>query len=264
MTKFFTLATTTALCLTYMPLSLQANQTTLYQYGTISALLAGDYREKVDLSTTKAHDNTFAIGAGVGLGEVVAINGVYYIADPHGQLKEMNKPSGFSFLTATDFKPNNSLNFSIKNKLSLEKLQEMIMSKVKSNQISYAILIKGQFKQILLRSEDYSKAQDLPLDIWLKQHENRYTLKDISGEMVTFFSPEYTKGFGVPGFHSHFVTDDKKTGGHVLNAEISKAQVEIMPIENINLRPGVVANYDHKKIDLDKLHDLENAELHTH
>ena len=126
--------------------------------------------------------------------------------------------------------------------------------------MSYAILIKGEFTRLLVRSENYANPINKPLVQWLKDNENRYTLKNISGEQVMFYSPSCTQGFGVPGYHTHVLSNDKKIGGHVLNGEIEHANVEIMPILDINLRPGAVRHQDHN-VSLKGLHKVENAKF---
>lgn len=45
--------------------------------------------------------------------------------------------------------------------------------------------------------------------------------------MVGFRMPEYMEGLNVPGYHFHFITDDRKAGGHVLDCLIEEAMVEI-------------------------------------
>ncbi len=233
---------------------------TEYQYGTISALLAGDYQQKVSVEQAKDDGNNFGVGAGIGLGEVVAVNGEYFIADPHGNMREMKDGDGLSFLTATDFKKDDALSFAVNKKITLAKLQAQISNKMKNNQNSYAVLVKGKFARVLARSENYDKEMGTPLVEWLKHNENRYMLKDVAGTFVMFYSPKYVAGFGVPGYHTHFLSQDDKLGGHVLNAEITKAEVEIMPILNINLRPGLALHHTNS-VDLSKVHSIENADL---
>jgi acetolactate decarboxylase len=41
--------------------------------------------------------------------------------------------------------------------------------------------------------------------------------------MVGFRFPEYAKGINVSGWHLHFLTKDRKRGGHVLDIKFEKA-----------------------------------------
>jgi acetolactate decarboxylase len=39
--------------------------------------------------------------------------------------------------------------------------------------------------------------------------------------------PGYIEGLNLPGYHLHFITDDKKMGGHLLDCLIQEARIEI-------------------------------------
>jgi acetolactate decarboxylase len=45
--------------------------------------------------------------------------------------------------------------------------------------------------------------------------------------MVGFRFPARAEGMNVPGYHLHFVSADRKRGGHVLDCEVSAARVEV-------------------------------------
>lgn len=45
--------------------------------------------------------------------------------------------------------------------------------------------------------------------------------------LVSFRFPDYSQGINVPGYHLHFLTDDRSAGGHVLGFHAHHAQVEI-------------------------------------
>jgi len=49
-------------------------------------------------------------------------------------------------------------------------------------------------------------------------------MENISGQIVGFRSPAYVKGIGVPGYHLHFISDDRTRGGHILGFEIAEAK----------------------------------------
>ena len=39
--------------------------------------------------------------------------------------------------------------------------------------------------------------------------------------------PPYIKGLNVSGYHLHFITDDKKAGGHILDLKAKNIKVEM-------------------------------------
>ncbi len=45
------------------------------------------------------------------------------------------------------------------------------------------------------------------------------------------WAPEFSKGLNVPGYHLHFITADRKAGGHILDIQVDEAlaKVDITP-----------------------------------
>jgi acetolactate decarboxylase len=234
-----------------------AGQATEYQYGTITALMGGDYSVKASVSEVKKH-NDFGLGAGVGIGEVIAVNGDFYLADPNGNASKMKKKDGLSYMTAINFNPKKSLSFRVDKEISITDLQKLILEKTANNQIMYAVKITGEFTSVLARSEDRDMDSQTPLVKWMKTHQHKFNLKNVEGTFVVFYTPKYIVGIGVPGFHTHYLSEDYKITGHVLNATVKSAKVEIEPIYNLNLRLGDVKSQE-KEVTLDGLHQLENV-----
>ncbi len=38
------------------------------------------------------------------------------------------------------------------------------------------------------------------------------------------WAPEFSEGLNVPGFHLHFITADRKAGGHILDIQVDEGQ----------------------------------------
>ena len=49
--------------------------------------------------------------------------------------------------------------------------------------------------------------------------------RDISGTLVGFWCPSFTKGLNVPGFHLHFLSADRQHAGHVLDFTLSDGSI---------------------------------------
>jgi acetolactate decarboxylase len=46
-----------------------------------------------------------------------------------------------------------------------------------------------------------------------------FEAENISGTMVGFYCPKFIGNINVAGYHFHFISDDKKFGGHVMEYE---------------------------------------------
>ena len=49
-------------------------------------------------------------------------------------------------------------------------------------------------------------------------------------------TPEYASGLDDAGLHLHFATKDRAVGGYLMDVVTGEVTVEIMPIDEINLR----------------------------
>ena len=203
-----------------------------YQYNTISSLMDGNYNKITSVAQAKRNCN-FGVGAGVGLGEVVALNGIYSIANPKGLASRMSPNAGLSYLTCSKFEPTQS--FTV-NDFTLSDIESEILQKYPYSPYM-AISITGKFNNVQARSEDIDQPPYTNLIDWMGNHQNKFTLTNIKGTLIIMYLNPSIIGVGVPGFHSHFISSDFKTLGHVLDAKISQAKVQIQIIDKLFVIP---------------------------
>ncbi|MCL9779816.1 acetolactate decarboxylase [Vibrio sp. S4M6] len=225
--------TLTALALTAAFASpLTFAQGTEYQYGTASALVDGQMGAVTTVKQVQENNN-FGIGAGVGLGEVIMVNGHAYIAGPKGKGREMRSTDGLSYMTATKFK--NSQTFIVKNIPNISTLERAITTLEKNTHLMYAIKVTGNFNNVEARSENYQTPPYTPIVTWMKNNQNVFNFKNTQGTLVMFQSPEFLNGVGVPGFHTHFISKNHQQVGHVFDVYIKNATVQLEPLNNLKL-----------------------------
>lgn len=231
-------------------------QGTEYQYGTSSALVFGQLGKVTTVKDVSKH-NDFGLGAGVGLGEVIMVNGHAYIAGPKGKGRELKSSDGLSYMTATEFKGGET--FTIKNVPNIAALQKQIKLLEKNDQLMYAIKVTGTFNNVEARSENYQKPPYTPLVSWMKDNQNVYNFKNTKGTLVIFQSPKFMDGIGVPGFHTHFVSNNHKQVGHVFDVNIKNATVQIQTLNNLklSLRTTLAPVVKHGKKDMSGFNRLE-------
>ena len=87
-----------------------------------------------------------------------------------------------------------------------------------------------------------------------------FDLEDVRGTLAGFRFPDFARGLNVPGFHLHFLTEDRRPGGHVLDLELERGELAIdasaqfhleLPTDPISLR----ADLSHVRTD-----ELDQAE----
>jgi acetolactate decarboxylase len=195
------------------PLQLPATQQTITQVSTMDALLQGLYDGSMALSELKVYGD-FGIGAYDKLdGEMIFVDGQFYQIKADGIVYLPDESNRSPFATVTRFE--NESVFPIQ-RLSLDGFKLFADSIKQSDNLFYAIRIKGKFSSVTTRSVP-AQSKPYPTMVDVVKNQSVFELTDISGQIVGFYCPDFVKGVNVPGYHLHFLSDDKKSGGHILS-----------------------------------------------
>jgi len=219
--RFFTLLTITYfLCACSSP-----RQDSLSQVSTIDALLAGVYEGDVSLKQLLEMGDT-----GIGTfdcldGEMLVLDGKVYQIKSDGKVYMPSIDTKTPFAGVVYFQVEDTL--VSKQEIDYPSLKKMLDGIAPHKNLFYAFKIKGTFKRMQTRSVPRQKKPFPPLAEVVK-NQPIFNMKNISGTIVGFRCPPYVKGINVPGYHLHFISDDRQHGGHVLQFEMFKgASVEI-------------------------------------
>ncbi|HNY34573.1 MAG TPA: acetolactate decarboxylase, partial [Methanothrix soehngenii] len=58
-------------------------------------------------------------------------------------------------------------------------------------------------------------------------NQSVFEFANVTGTVVGVWAPEFSKGLNVPGYHLHFITADRKAGGHILDLKVDRADVKV-------------------------------------
>lgn len=187
---------------------------TLYQVSTIDALMQGAFDGVEPVGELKKHGD-FGIGTFDALdGEMIVLDGKVYRAGADGAISIAPDNDTTPFATVTYFdrdfveKTSEPMNFST--------FSSTMSAGLPSQNIIYAVRIHGMFPVMKVRS---IPAQRKPYPTLTAAAENQsvFTYQDTTGTVVGFYTPSFLKGLDVTGFHLHFISDDRRTGGHILD-----------------------------------------------
>lgn len=64
-------------------------------------------------------------------------------------------------------------------------------------------------------------------------------------------SPKNWQGFNVAGEHLHFITDDQKAGGHVLEVTAQKAEMQMAVVSNVHVELPTSEDFNAAKLTTD-------------
>jgi acetolactate decarboxylase len=54
-----------------------------------------------------------------------------------------------------------------------------------------------------------------------------FDLSDVQGTLLGFRFPDYAQGLNVAGYHFHFITADRSSGGHVLECLLTGGELRV-------------------------------------
>jgi acetolactate decarboxylase len=195
----------------------------IYQVATIDALKKGAYDGPTTIGDLKKRGD-FGLGTVNGLdGEVVAVDGQFYQVTSDGKVHLLPDSAETPFAVVTFFDGEKQEKLSgVKN---LAELQERINSVLPDDSAFYAVRIEGTFTHVKARSVPRQTKPYVPLLDALKG-QTVFRLTKVKGTLVGFRFPASMKEVNVPGYHFHFVSQDRKSGGHVLDCAAASCLVQ--------------------------------------
>jgi len=196
----------------------------VYQESTIGQLDDGEMEGLLSMGELKKHGN-FGLGTFDGLdGEMVGIDGEFFQVDYQGAANIVNDEIKTPFAMVTFFESDKSIQFT--GEYDYQLLKKTIDGSLPSKDIIYAIKITGEFQFVKTRSVPKQQKPYPSLKEVVKQ-QKIFDFNNIKGTAVGFWVPRYMKNINVPGYHFHFITEDKKAGGHLLECKITNPTIHI-------------------------------------
>ncbi|MBU1248173.1 MAG: acetolactate decarboxylase [Proteobacteria bacterium] len=197
---------------------------TLFQVSTIQALLNGQYDGTVTFGSLLTSGD-FGLGTFDKLdGEMIAFDGKAYQINASGKVTPVPATWTTPFAVVTNFGSDLELTFnSVKD---FADLQLRIQKELPGLNLFYAIRIDGLFQYMKTRSVP-AQTEPYPPLAEAAKHQSVFEMKDTSGTVVGFFTPEFGGKVNVPGFHMHYLDQSATHGGHILDLSAQEIVVKI-------------------------------------
>jgi acetolactate decarboxylase len=193
---------------------------TLTQFSTINALMQGIYDGPATFAQVRRYGD-FGIGTVNHLdGEMLALDGVFYQITSDGRVHVISDREKTSFATVSFFRGEHSA--AVPKLTSFRTLQGWLDRHLGSKNYFWSVRIHGVFPVMQVRSISPQHPPYRTLAEVAKS-ERIYDCRHVTGTLVGFRSPPYIKGINVPGYHFHFLSDDKTLGGHVMACSVKEA-----------------------------------------
>jgi acetolactate decarboxylase len=189
----------------------------LYQVSTVDALMVGVFDGVQPVGEIRKHGD-FGIGTFDALeGEMIVLDGIVYQAKADGHVYLASDSQTSPLVTVTYF--DRDLTVTTDQPMNFSVFSSAMEGVLPSENMVYAVRMHGTFPSMKVRA---IPAQEKPYPTLSEAAANQsvYTYSDSTGTVVGFYTPVFFKGLNVPGYHLHFISDDRKTGGHILDLTV--------------------------------------------
>ena len=209
----------------------------LFQYSVVSALMDGVAERGLPIAKLIAHGNH-----GLGtfkhmVGEMIVLDGSVYQMKSDGTVTAVDASPESDvvspFAMVTRFQPTATTSSTLLSKQHLTELLSKLLPDTRNHYVAFRL--DGVFANVTVRTVGGQSAPHEGLaDVG--RNQTSHTFADVSGTVIGFRAPAYMQGISVAGDHLHFITADRRRGGHMLACE-SKGPVTIAaaPISRVHL-----------------------------
>ena len=201
-----------------------ARPDTIAQVATIDALLAGSYDGHMSCREMLGHGDFGIVTFDKLDGEMVVLDGVVYQVKADGSVHQPSGELTTPFAAVNHFVTDQTL--PLQSLPDMAALTAQIDAAVPNPNVLVALRIHGTFTSIRCRSVPAQEPPYPPL-AEVVPHQGVFDYEQIAGTLVGYRLPTFVKGVNVPGYHLHFLSDDRQRGGHVLAVATGSAQAEI-------------------------------------
>lgn len=236
---------------------LAGEQKILFQTSTIQALMNGVYDGDFSFEELSKHGDQ-GLGTFQALdGEMVAVEGKFYQVKADGKVYPVIPTQKTPFAEVISFHADKILD--IGGISNLKQLEDYLSRQLPSPNFPYAFKITGKFSYIKTRSVA-RQTKPYPTLAEVAKRQTVFEFRDVDGVIVGFYHPNYLERINVPGYHAHFLTSDRRAGGHLLECRIRQARAELERLDAVQLRLPTTAEFSATDLRGDKKQEIEKVE----
>lgn len=190
----------------------------LYQISSYGALSSGHFDGRSPLSVV-LNEGSNGIGTLDGAnGELIIVSGKVFHADDKGQISQ----------PVLDNKTPYTAVFDQKNGQTFESLDTL------SNLTElHTVIGHGNFSHVKVGNKPKQTKPYRQTFQEILAGQPQFTTEDISGTLVGIYSPDSYADLTGHGWHLHFISDDEKFGGHVLEFEAGSVKFDVARVDRL-------------------------------
>ncbi|MHB8770949.1 MAG: acetolactate decarboxylase [Syntrophales bacterium] len=209
----------------------------VYLSAPVSALMKGLYEEDTTLAHLKKQGD-FGLGTFNDLdGEMVLLDGIAYQLKTDGLVHPVDDASRLPFACVTFFVPATVEN--VEQDLDDAGFKDLLDRLLPSKNMFTAIRIDGRFRAVQVWSVPRQDSYRPIAEVRPTAHE----FQDIEGTLVGFYTPPFIGSLSMPGYHLHFLSADRRHGGHLFHCRPHNVRIGIQFVPELRLNLPMTLDY---------------------
>ena len=213
------------------------NNVKMYQVSTLQALAMGHTRSVIDVEELLKHGNT-GLGTYESVdGEMIVADGRCYRASDDGSAVPADNDMGVPFASVCNFK--GSIEFDVEHIGCIGELKMLLNNRIEEifglNSM-HMVRIDGEFEVVDARSEEAYRAIHVSLKDMLEKTQKSFRFDNIKGTLVCVYYPDFMDGINASGWHIHFISEDRRKGGHVFELKLTSGRAMLDKISLVEIR----------------------------
>ncbi|MBE6015207.1 MAG: acetolactate decarboxylase [Lachnospiraceae bacterium] len=233
----------------------------MYQVSTLQALALGYSKAVITVGELLQEGDT-----GLGTfedvnGEMILMDGRCFRADQDGNVSEVSPETGVPFAAVADLQGKQC--FKLTDMPDIEAIRTELTRKIEENfglNSMHVVRIDGVFEKVDARSEAPYKSHHVTLKEMLGKTQKAFIFENIRGSLVGVYFPDYMDGINMPGWHLHFLSEDRLKGGHVFDVSLKEGQVKVDKITEISINLPKAAAFDTYSLKQDMQEEIKSVE----
>jgi len=255
---FNLIAPALALCLA----SPASAEPALFVYSTIDALLAGAYDGDMTVQELGTKGN-FGMGTYNRLdGEMVLLNGVFHHVHADGSVSVADPRTKVPLAYVLPFPADTAMGLTLDDAAPprpLAELEAIIDRQLRNKNLFFGVKVAGRFSDMSTRAIAPQVRPYKPL-AEVSKTQAVFKRAAVAGTLVGIRSPAFSKGLSMPGWHWHFISDDKAFGGHVLAASLVAGSVAMVQVGDVTLKLPTTDDFANADQTRDRSRELQQVQ----
>ena len=233
----------------------------MYQVSTLQALALGYSRTVIRVEELLREGDT-----GLGTfedvnGEMIVMEGQCYRADQNGAVSAVSPETGVSFAAVA--KLSGDQRFPLRDLPDIEAIRTELTRRIDerfSLNSMHVVRIDGLFETVDARSEAPYRSHHITLKEVLSRTQKAFLYENVRGSLVGVYFPDYMDGINMPGWHLHFLSEDRTKGGHVFNVSLREGVARVDKLTGIVIDLPKEAAFDTYALKHDLQAEIKSVE----